>query len=257
MSSLHMSTRSVSDAPRSFLSLLTQLVEYNELVAERKFIETFSNGVVVHSLYVHPAPEHKISEIIEQASLLYLFSSYSVVSFYVVFEVFPLTSRATTWRLRRTWRISSSRGSSTARSMRTRTSRATSFTTLSTSAPKSSISSPVRPRRSILCCFLCMALPRPLSADSQREDKNEIPGKLTDLCTEALESDSLNRARLNLLQNTLRRDAVTHARIESCIGNYPEIIKALYADFERMVGLLRLRPFAALFCLLLLSTVLD
>jgi glutamate dehydrogenase len=53
----------------SYLSKITELLKYNDLTCKRKFIETFSNGLVVYSLYLLPCPREKIDSLLNQISL--------------------------------------------------------------------------------------------------------------------------------------------------------------------------------------------
>lgn len=59
-------------AQSSYLQKLTEILKYNHLTCERKFIETFSNGLVVYSLYLHPPSDmKKINDLLDEVSLLY------------------------------------------------------------------------------------------------------------------------------------------------------------------------------------------
>jgi hypothetical protein len=53
---------------------LTELLRKNELVAHRKFIETFANGIIVYSLYLYPTANHqaRITHLLQQFSMLHL-----------------------------------------------------------------------------------------------------------------------------------------------------------------------------------------
>jgi len=52
------------------------------------------------------------------------------------------------------------------------------------------------------------------------------------MLAKSLKSDLLNLGRLETMHNRLRSAAVSPARIQECIQNYPEIIKELYQDFK-------------------------
>ena len=56
----------------SYMLQLTELLKGNQLVANRKFIETFANGVIVYSLYLQPAPKTAIDSLLKQFSMLHL-----------------------------------------------------------------------------------------------------------------------------------------------------------------------------------------
>ena len=56
----------------SYMLQLTELLKGNQLVANRKFIETFANGVIVYSLYLQPAPKAAIDSLLKQFSMLHL-----------------------------------------------------------------------------------------------------------------------------------------------------------------------------------------
>ena len=56
----------------SYMLQLTELLKGNNLVANRKFIETFANGVVVYSLYLNAAPPGAVDSLLKQFSMLHL-----------------------------------------------------------------------------------------------------------------------------------------------------------------------------------------
>ena len=56
----------------SYMLQLTELLKGNNLVANRKFIETFANGVVVYSLYLNAAPPAAVDSLLKQFSMLHL-----------------------------------------------------------------------------------------------------------------------------------------------------------------------------------------
>ena len=56
----------------SYMLQLTELLKGNALVANRKFIETFANGVIVYSLYLQPAPKAAVDSLLRQFSMLHL-----------------------------------------------------------------------------------------------------------------------------------------------------------------------------------------
>ena len=56
----------------SYMLQLTELLKGNRLVANRKFIETFANGVIVYSLYLQPAPNAAVDALLKQFSMLHL-----------------------------------------------------------------------------------------------------------------------------------------------------------------------------------------
>lgn len=53
----------------SYLSMITELIEGNKLTCKRKFVETFSNGIVVYSLYLMPTTTAKVQHLLNQISL--------------------------------------------------------------------------------------------------------------------------------------------------------------------------------------------
>lgn len=56
----------------SQLARLTELLKYNQLHAKRKFVECFSNGLVVYSVYLDPCPQERIDHLLNQISLTVL-----------------------------------------------------------------------------------------------------------------------------------------------------------------------------------------
>ncbi|RIA91793.1 Glutamate/Leucine/Phenylalanine/Valine dehydrogenase-domain-containing protein [Glomus cerebriforme] len=63
---------------QSFFSAMSDLYHFYELFSTRKYVEQFSNGVTVMSLYLNPLPnsksspiEHSIHQVIKEASLIY------------------------------------------------------------------------------------------------------------------------------------------------------------------------------------------
>lgn len=56
----------------SYLNSLTELLKVNSLICERKFIETFANGLVIYSLYIHPVAANTVQNLLDQVSLLSL-----------------------------------------------------------------------------------------------------------------------------------------------------------------------------------------
>jgi glutamate dehydrogenase len=58
----------------SYILQLTELLKGAGLVANRKFIETFANGVIVFSLYIQPSADHlqRIETLLKQFSMLHL-----------------------------------------------------------------------------------------------------------------------------------------------------------------------------------------
>ena len=51
---------------------LTELLKQGDLVCTRKFVETFANGLIVFSLYLKPAEQARIDQLLKQFSLLHL-----------------------------------------------------------------------------------------------------------------------------------------------------------------------------------------
>lgn len=66
----------------SYMLQLTELLKHNELLANRKFIETFANGVIVFSLYILPSPsqQERIDRLLKQFSMLHLVPESSLTS---------------------------------------------------------------------------------------------------------------------------------------------------------------------------------
>ena len=56
----------------SYMLQLTELLKGNNLVANRKFVETFANGVVVYSLYLNDPPPAAVDALLKQFSMLHL-----------------------------------------------------------------------------------------------------------------------------------------------------------------------------------------
>jgi ankyrin repeat protein len=56
----------------SYMLQLTELLKHNGLTANRKFIETFSNGVIVYSLYLQPCSRQSLDNLLKQFSMLHL-----------------------------------------------------------------------------------------------------------------------------------------------------------------------------------------
>ena len=63
----------------NYFSALTDLYHYYELYSSRKYVEHFSNGISIISIYLNPLPtssappiEHSIYQIIKEASLIYV-----------------------------------------------------------------------------------------------------------------------------------------------------------------------------------------
>ena len=64
----------------SFFSSMSDLYHYYELFSTRKYVENFSNGVTIMTLYLSPLPsskqksppiEHSITQVLKEASLIY------------------------------------------------------------------------------------------------------------------------------------------------------------------------------------------
>lgn len=58
----------------SYILQLTELLKGNGLVANRRFIETFANGIIVFSLYIMPCEDHvaRVQTLLKQFSMLHL-----------------------------------------------------------------------------------------------------------------------------------------------------------------------------------------
>ena len=61
-----------------FFSALSNLYHFYSLYSARKYVEQFSNGVTIISIYLNPLPtgsappiEHSIHQVMKEASLLY------------------------------------------------------------------------------------------------------------------------------------------------------------------------------------------
>lgn len=69
---------------------MSDLYHYYELFSARKYVENFSNGITVMSIYLLPVPrptkslpiEHTILQIMKEASLLYCLSSTPLQNFF-------------------------------------------------------------------------------------------------------------------------------------------------------------------------------
>lgn len=66
------------ESTRSFFSALSSLYHFYHLFSSRKYVEQFSNGVTIVSLYLNPLPgskappiEHSIHQVTKEASLVY------------------------------------------------------------------------------------------------------------------------------------------------------------------------------------------
>ncbi|RIB12517.1 Glutamate/Leucine/Phenylalanine/Valine dehydrogenase-domain-containing protein [Gigaspora rosea] len=74
---------------QSFFSAMSDLYHFYELYSTRKYVEQFSNGVTVMSLYLNPLPnsksapiEHTIHQVIKEASLIYCLPTTPLQSFF-------------------------------------------------------------------------------------------------------------------------------------------------------------------------------
>jgi glutamate dehydrogenase len=74
---------------QSFFSALSDLYHYYDLYSTRKYVEQFSNGVTIISLYLNPVGnpnsppiEHSIHQVIKEASLLYCLPSTPLQTFF-------------------------------------------------------------------------------------------------------------------------------------------------------------------------------
>ena len=56
----------------SYMLQLTELLKGLNLVANRKFIETFANGIIVFSLYIQPVSSERVEQLLKQFSMLHL-----------------------------------------------------------------------------------------------------------------------------------------------------------------------------------------
>lgn len=86
---------------QNFFSALSDLYHYYDLYSTRKYVEQFSNGVTVVSLYLNPVGspnspsiEHSIQQVIKEASLLYCLPSTPLQSF---FQTGKLSVQETTY----------------------------------------------------------------------------------------------------------------------------------------------------------------
>lgn len=64
---------------RKFFSALSDLYHFYGLYSARKYVEQFSNGITIISMYLNPVPntrappiEHSIHQVVREASLLYV-----------------------------------------------------------------------------------------------------------------------------------------------------------------------------------------
>lgn len=67
----------------SYLGMITELIEGNKLVCKRKFVETFSNGIVVYSLYLMPTTNVKVQHLLNQISLTAALPRSKLTEFFV------------------------------------------------------------------------------------------------------------------------------------------------------------------------------
>ncbi|KAI9183335.1 NAD-dependent glutamate dehydrogenase [Blastocladiella emersonii ATCC 22665] len=74
---------------RTFFSAMSDLYHYYDLYSTRKYVEQFSNGVTIMSLYLNPIPnskappiEHSIYQVIKEASLIYCLPTTPLQSFF-------------------------------------------------------------------------------------------------------------------------------------------------------------------------------
>jgi glutamate dehydrogenase len=152
----------------SYMLQLTELLKSNHLVANRKFIETFANGIIVYSLYLQPAVKSSIDNLLKQFSMLHLVPESTLTSRFLSGEY-----------------------------------SAESYTYHSASAR-----------------FVYYFLNR----------KSEE----FDVLAKALKSDPLNFGRLRLLQQKLKREAVSHERIYACLINHPTVAVELFKHFYQV-----------------------
>lgn len=61
-----------SGSTTNYLPQMSELLRQNKLEPYRKFIETFSNGIIVYSLFLFPAPRTALDHFLSHFSLLYL-----------------------------------------------------------------------------------------------------------------------------------------------------------------------------------------
>ncbi|CAG8527997.1 12955_t:CDS:2 [Ambispora leptoticha] len=74
---------------QSFFSAMSDLYHFYNLYSTRKYVEQFSNGVTIMSLYLNPLPntqsapiEHTIHQVIKEASLIYCLPTTPLQSFF-------------------------------------------------------------------------------------------------------------------------------------------------------------------------------
>ncbi|KAG0202423.1 NAD-dependent glutamate dehydrogenase, partial [Mortierella sp. NVP41] len=74
---------------QSFFSAISDLYHYYDLYSTRKYVEQFSNGITIVSLYLNQIPkstappiEHSIHQIIKEASLIYCLPTTPLQSFF-------------------------------------------------------------------------------------------------------------------------------------------------------------------------------
>lgn len=74
---------------RTFFSAMSDLYHYYDLYSSRKYVEQFSNGVSIISLYLNPLPnsqappiEHSIYQVIKEASLIFCLPTTPLQSFF-------------------------------------------------------------------------------------------------------------------------------------------------------------------------------
>nr|AOE43332.1 glutamate dehydrogenase 2 [Coremiostelium polycephalum] len=79
----------------SYWSAISELYHYHEMYATHKYVEQFSNGIVIYSIYLRPLHPDvdintKISKISEQASLVYVLPRTSLTSLFLTHQLsFP------------------------------------------------------------------------------------------------------------------------------------------------------------------------
>ncbi|KAI9281377.1 Glutamate/Leucine/Phenylalanine/Valine dehydrogenase-domain-containing protein [Umbelopsis sp. AD052] len=74
---------------QNFFSAMSDLYHYYNLYSTRKYVEQFSNGVTIMSLYLNPVPnargfpiEHSIHQVIKETSLIYCLPNTPLQSFF-------------------------------------------------------------------------------------------------------------------------------------------------------------------------------
>ncbi|CAG8485883.1 5697_t:CDS:2 [Paraglomus brasilianum] len=74
---------------QSFFSAMSDLYHFYDMYSTRKYVEQFSNGITVVSLYLNPLPnsdsapiEHTIHQVIKEASLIYCLPTTPLQSFF-------------------------------------------------------------------------------------------------------------------------------------------------------------------------------